>query len=141
VVNKPILRPDQVEMVARINREILADRSRGLAVCPTGYGKTVVTGAVIAEAVARGGKALVLSHRREITTQTSRKLVDAGVIDHGIVQSGLAAAKLADREIVQLQARVLPPGDLGIDEGFAMAVWRLNLWRGGPKPPSRSRPQ
>jgi superfamily II DNA or RNA helicase len=103
MVNKPILRPYQAEFVTRIIREILAERSRGLGVLPTGAGKTVIAGAVIAEAVARDGKAVVLSPRREITSQTSRKLVDAGLIDHGIIQAGFPTRPSAPVQVASIQ--------------------------------------
>ena len=58
-----------------------------LYVLPTGGGKTVVASALINRAVERGQRVLVLTHRREILMQTSRKLG----IDHGLIQAGLTA--------------------------------------------------
>src|SRR5690606_8666842 len=71
----------------RFNAEVSAGRRRVLLVAPTGAGKTVIAGAVIGEAVARGQSVLVLAHRRELIRQTSAKLHAIG-IDHGIIQAG-----------------------------------------------------
>jgi superfamily II DNA or RNA helicase len=63
-----------------------------------------------------------LSHRREITTQTSRKLLDAGVIDHGILQAGFRAGPSAPVQVASIQSlharamrartNELPPAEL-----------------------------
>jgi hypothetical protein len=49
----------------------------------------------------------------------------------------VVARRLSDNEIVRLQVHVLPDGDVGIDEGYAAGVWRLNLWK---LPPREKRP-
>jgi DNA repair protein RadD len=56
-----------------------------LYVLPTGGGKTVVAATIINRAVERGERVLVLTHRREILMQTSKRLG----IDHGLIQAGL----------------------------------------------------
>ena len=63
-----------------------------LYVLPTGGGKTVVAAAIVQRAAERGQRVLIISHRlishrREIIRQTSRKLL----IDHGLIQAGLNA--------------------------------------------------
>lgn len=52
-----------------------------LYVLPTGGGKTVVAAAIVQRAAERGQRVLIISHRREIIRQTSRKLL----IDHGLI--------------------------------------------------------
>jgi DNA repair protein RadD len=93
----------QAEIVGRIYQEIIADRRRGIVISPTGSGKTVIAGAVIAAAVDRGERALILSHRREITIQTSRKLWAAGVQDHGILQAGFSPLPSAPVQVASIQ--------------------------------------
>jgi superfamily II DNA or RNA helicase len=70
-----VLREYQQEAVAAVR----AAESRGvkklLAVLPTGGGKTVIFGSLIAETVANGGTALVLAHRDELLSQAREKLV------------------------------------------------------------------
>jgi superfamily II DNA or RNA helicase len=61
---------------------------RVLAVSPTGSGKTIVAVELIRRTVARGGRALFVDHRREITRQTCDKLWRAGGLDAGVIQAG-----------------------------------------------------
>ena len=81
------LRPYQQDVIARIGAEVEAGRRRVLLVAPTGSGKTVIAGAVVANAVGQQKQVLVLAHRRELIQQTSVKLHAVGV-DHGIIQAG-----------------------------------------------------
>ena len=78
------LRDYQIKGVAEIESAINAGKDP-LYVLPTGGGKTVVAAAIIHRAVERGQRVLVLTHRREILNQTSRKLN----VDHGLIQAGL----------------------------------------------------
>jgi superfamily II DNA or RNA helicase len=81
------LRPYQTDVISRIWAAIDAAKRRILLVAPTGSGKTVIAGAIGADAVARGLRVLFLAHRRELIGQASRKLHAAGV-DHGIILPG-----------------------------------------------------
>jgi len=81
------LRPYQIQVVARIEAEVGAGRRRILLAAPTGSGKTVIAGEVIATRVKLGGRVLFLAHRRELIQQVSAKLWDVG-IKHGIIQAG-----------------------------------------------------
>jgi superfamily II DNA or RNA helicase len=74
----------QIEAVEQIEAAIAAGRSP-LYVLPTGAGKTVIAAEIVERAVERGKRVLILTHRREILQQTSRKLN----IDHGLLQAGL----------------------------------------------------
>jgi len=96
---------------------------------PTGSGKTVMARKAIARFLADGGgNALFVSHRREITRQTSKKLTDIG-IHHGIIQAGMEDlarpyAKVQVASIDTLLSRAIrgstmplpPAGLLTIDE-------------------------
>ena len=80
------LRPYQLEVVERV--EVLLDTTaRPLIVAPTGSGKTVIAAELINRVVAKGGRVLVVAHRREIIRQTADKLIDAGLTP-GIVLAG-----------------------------------------------------
>src|SRR4051794_13333003 len=83
----PELRPYQTDVIARLGAVIAAGHRRPLLVAPTGSGKTGIIAAVIAEAVEKGRRVLVIAHRREIVAQTVAKLYAAGV-DAGVVQAG-----------------------------------------------------
>src|SRR5262245_38228674 len=80
------LRPYQAGIVARIEG-LLGTAARPLIVAPTGSGKTIIAAEIINRVVARGGRVLVIAHRREIITQTRDKLIAAGVTP-GIVLAG-----------------------------------------------------
>ena len=117
----PLLRDYQLDVVRRIEGEIVAGRRRLCLVAPTGSGKTVIAAAIIRKAVARGEKVVFVGHRRELTEQTSRKLHDQGV-DHGIIQAGFPTRPGASTQVCTIQtlharavrsrAIELPPADL-----------------------------
>jgi superfamily II DNA or RNA helicase len=101
-------------------------KRRIVLVAPTGAGKTIIGANIIRSFVRTAKSALVLSHRREIISHTSKKLRAAG-ISHGIIQAGFPGRPF---ELVQvasiatLHARAvrsdrmdMPPADLlWIDE-------------------------
>ena len=74
------LREYQLRDVERIEKA-----NNPLYVLPTGGGKTVVATSLTERAVDRGERVLMLTHRREILGQTSRKMP----FDHGLIQAGL----------------------------------------------------
>src|SRR5436190_16146417 len=80
-------------------RDRIADQlgcNDGLAAAgrPTGSGKTVIAAELIRDAVAQGKRVLFLVHRRELVSQSARKLYDAG-IDPGIILAGGPEMRLA----------------------------------------------
>ena len=82
-----ILRDYQQDAVAAV-RQAYARACRAPLLCsPTGSGKTVIFGFVAMNAVARGGRVLILAHRKELIRQTSATLADFGV-DHGLIVPG-----------------------------------------------------
>jgi DNA repair protein RadD len=117
----PSLRPYQSEVIARYNAEVAAGRRRCLMVAPTGAGKTVIAGAIVAAAASTGGRVLFLAHRRELVQQASAKLHAVGV-DHGIIQAGFPTRpgeRVQIASIQTLHARAvrsnrieMPPADL-----------------------------
>jgi len=56
-------------------------------VMPTGTGKTVVAAMVMRDAIAKGLRCLIVSHTREIVTQTARRFTEAG-IPSGLILAG-----------------------------------------------------
>jgi DNA repair protein RadD len=83
----PVLRPYQTDFVAEFDRTVAAGTRRILGVAPTGGGKTVIFAEIIRCFVSRYKPVLVLTHRREIIGQTSKKLGDLD-IPHGIIMAG-----------------------------------------------------
>lgn len=118
----PVLRDYQRAVVARLVPEIAA-RRRALLVATTGSGKTVIAGAIVADAARHRQRVLFLAHRRELIVQASRKMHAAGV-DHGIIQAGFPMRPAEAVQIASIQtlhARAvrgskveLPPADIVI---------------------------
>jgi DNA repair protein RadD len=81
------LRQYQVEVINTYNDRVAAGVKRIIMVAPTGSGKTVIGAEIIRTAARAAKNVMVLAHRREIISQTSQKLHDAG-ISHGIIQAG-----------------------------------------------------
>jgi DNA repair protein RadD len=129
------LRPYQVDTIEKCRHQVSEGNRRIIAVAPTGAGKTIIGTRIIQGAVAKGKRALVLAHTREIIAQTSDKLAAEGV-DHGIVQAGFQTrdASVQVATVQTLWARAmrsrlmeLPAADLLIvDECHhsTAATWR-----------------
>ena len=86
-MSAPELRPYQVDVIERVRAEIAAGHRRILLVAPTGSGKTVIAGAMIAKTIARGHRAMFCAHRRELVQQAANKLDDIG-FDAGVILPG-----------------------------------------------------
>lgn len=130
-----MMRPYQTDAVAAFRAAVEAGKRRLLLVAPTGSGKTVIGADIIRQIVAVGERALVLAHRREIVTQTSRKLFELD-IDHGTIQAGLpthpAAVQVASVQTLHVRAIrgskiELPPADLLVVDECHHAT--ANTWR------------
>lgn len=80
------LRDYQDRAVAEIRAALLSHK-RVLFQLPTGGGKTVIFAFVAQRVVARGRRAVVLAHRREIVEQISKTLRSFGVA-HGVIAPG-----------------------------------------------------
>jgi superfamily II DNA or RNA helicase len=83
-----VLRPYQIEIIDKL--VVATGQRRPICVAPTGAGKTIIAASLIQEAARKGSSVLVLAHRREIITQTVRKLYDLEV-ECGIIAAGLSA--------------------------------------------------
>ena len=116
-----ILRSYQDTAVADFERAVAAGQRRILLVAPTASGKTVIFSDIIKHYVEQYCSVLVISHRREIIGQTSKKLAANGVA-HGIIQAGIdprPMARVQVASIATLHVRAvrnkimpLPPADL-----------------------------
>jgi DNA repair protein RadD len=117
------LRPYQTDITTEYERTIEAGRKHIMLVAPTGSGKTIIAAEIIKQAIERHQSVLVLAHRREIITHTSRKFHDHG-IQHGVVQAGLekllrpmesvqvASVQTLWVRAVRSEAMPLPPANL-----------------------------
>ena len=74
------LRPYQQDLLKQTQDALAADANARLMLqLPTGGGKTVIAGALLAAWLRDGRKAVWLTHRKELADQTCRMLTDAGV--------------------------------------------------------------
>jgi superfamily II DNA or RNA helicase len=115
------LRDYQERAIADFEREVAGGKRRIMLVAPTASGKTVIFSAITGTYVERHKSVLVISHRREIITQTSKKLTANGIA-HGIIQAGFDPRPMARVQIASIQtlwvrgvrskAMRLPPADL-----------------------------
>lgn len=121
-VTRPALRPYQQQAIDDIRATVRGGARRIVCVAPTGSGKTVQFASIVASRVARGGRVLVVAHRRELVRQAASHLAKNGLDDVRIFLGGtslgnpqapvsvaavqtLAADRWADR---------CPPADLVI---------------------------
>jgi superfamily II DNA or RNA helicase len=133
------LRPYQQEAINNLRAAFRNGAKAPLLVAPTGAGKTVIFSAIAAATAAKGRNGLILVHRRELVTQASRKLTDAGVA-HGIIAAGMdganASIQVASVQtlIRRLQKITTPPDLIIIDEAHHAAAgsWQaiINHWPG-----------
>ena len=74
------LRPYQENLLRQLQLGLAAEpEGRLMLQLPTGGGKTVIAGALLADWLRDGRKAVWLTHRKELAEQTRRMLTDAGV--------------------------------------------------------------
>jgi DNA repair protein RadD len=122
----PELRPYQRDVIAEFHKRIEDGARQIMLVAPTGSGKTVIGADIIRTKAHAMRPVMVVAHRREIITQTSRKLHAANVA-HGIIQAGFPTRPLELVQVASIQtlwtramhreSMGLPPADLlWIDE-------------------------
>lgn len=87
----PNLRKCQYELKDSI-KSTLKNHNQIIAVAPTGFGKTIVIGDIVLNAIKRGHRVLILVHREEILYQTIKKLIMFG-IEPGIIQGKMPITK------------------------------------------------
>jgi hypothetical protein len=119
------LRPYQIDAVHRLDAVVAGGARRVLVVAPTGAGKSVITGYIIARTVAGGQRVLVVAHRRELIHQLYAKVIASGIAE---AQVGVLMASDGRRRPVApvqvasidtLRYRSKPPADVVIvDECF-----------------------
>ena len=74
------LRPYQRDLLQQVQTALAADtKARVMMQLPTGGGKTIIAGALLADWFTGGRKAVWLTHRRELAEQTCRMLTGAHI--------------------------------------------------------------
>jgi len=94
------LRPYQQSLIDDIRDQIKAGKKRILVVCPTGGGKTVVSGFIAHNTVRRGGRAFFNVHRDFLLSQTSLTFQRLDII-HSFIASSISK-KIDDTVSTQL---------------------------------------
>ena len=76
------LRPYQQELVRKVQHALASDDGpkRVMMQLPTGGGKTRIAGALLADWLADGSKAVWMTHRKELSEQTRDRLTEDGVL-------------------------------------------------------------
>ncbi|MEO1018336.1 MAG: DEAD/DEAH box helicase [Pseudomonadota bacterium] len=85
------LRPYQRSAVDEIRKRLLNGAASVLLALSTGAGKTVIFSYIVASAIAKGKRVLILVHRRELLEQIGAAL-DAFDAQHGIIARGHKAS-------------------------------------------------
>jgi DNA repair protein RadD len=111
-----ILRPQQVDLLAEIEREIADGRRRIIAQAPTGYGKTVVAAALAQKIQSEGKRALFTVPALSLIDQTVERFYAEGVRDVGVIQANHILTNYSRpiqvASVQTLQRRRVPPADL-----------------------------
>jgi superfamily II DNA or RNA helicase len=130
-----LLRPYQERGVADIRRCFGRSVRSVLYQSPTGSGKTVLFAFIVAGAMARGNKVVIIGHRDEIVRQVSAALVELDVA-HGIVAAGYdktpAPVQIANiATLVRRLDQLEPPDFIVTDEAHhaVAGMWRTILAR------------
>jgi DNA repair protein RadD len=89
------LRLYQQTAINEVRRLIVHGKRRVLLCLPTGGGKTLTSGAIIAGAVAKGSRVLFVAHRKELIDQAATALYRLGVHPVGIIRAGDKRRNLA----------------------------------------------
>ena len=74
------LRPYQQDLLRQVQDALDANfKARVMMQLPTGGGKTIIAGALLADWLTDGRKAVWLTHRKELADQTCKMLTDAHI--------------------------------------------------------------
>jgi DNA repair protein RadD len=130
--NTPQLRDYQQEGVNEIRAQFARGINRVCFQLPTGGGKTITFAYIIAAAVAKGSRVLIIVHRIELIEQIAATLARFGV-PYGIIAAGCPATPDAPVQVASVQT--LANRDVGdfnfvvVDEAHhaVAASWRTVL--------------
>lgn len=100
------LRDYQQDLVDRVQAEWSAGNKRVLMQLPTGGGKSVIFGAIAAQAVKEGKRVLAIAHREELVIQGQTHLSRQSGVDVGIIKAGYAPEPLYQVQMASVQSLV-----------------------------------
>lgn len=136
------LRPHQTIMLDRLRGSLMTGHRRPMVQAPTGAGKTVLAGAIVKGARAKGKRVLFVVPAISLIDQTVRSFYAEGIRDIGVIQGNHpmtnAAAAVQVASIQTLQRREIPPFDIVVvDEAHRwfemLGQWMAaSSWQGVP---------
>lgn len=97
-----ILRDYQTEAVAKLRESIATGHKAPILCAVTGFGKSVVIGAIAHSAHAKGKRVVVVAHRKELVIQNARKVELHGA-KCGIIMAGHAPDATAEIHSASIQ--------------------------------------
>ena len=110
------LRPHQVVMLDRLRSSLIAGFRRPMVQAPTGSGKTVLAGAIVKGARAKGKRVLFVVPAISLIDQTVRSFWAEGITDIGVIQGQhpmtRPEAPVQVASVQTLQRRAIPPFDV-----------------------------
>jgi superfamily II DNA or RNA helicase len=112
--NKIALRPYQEAAITAVRREFVTGRKGTLLVMATGLGKTITFGMIARQVIEKGGRPLILAHRKELISQAVNKLDLLGV--------------QAEVERAEMRARALYEPDAVVATVQTLKGDRLKSW-------------
>ena len=81
------LRPQQKHLIDQIDQAIKAGCRRIMVKAPTGYGKTIVAGAIAGKTLDAGKRMIFTVLALSLIDQTVEKFYSQGVYDIGVIQA------------------------------------------------------
>src|SRR6516164_3949750 len=128
-----LLRPYQERDVGELRQRFGRGVRRVCYQAPTGSGKTVLFAFIVAGAMARGNRTVIIGHRDEIVRQVSAALVELDVA-HGIIAAGYERTKAPVQvanvaTLVRRLEEVEAPDLIVVDEAHhsVAGMWRKIL--------------
>jgi DNA repair protein RadD len=111
-----VLNPLQIESIERLRAALRAGYRRPLLQAPTGFGKTVVAGAIVQAALDKGRRVIVTVPALELIDQTVKAFGEEGILNVGVIQAQHlltnAEAPVQIASVQTLERRTIPKADL-----------------------------
>jgi superfamily II DNA or RNA helicase len=115
-MSRPILRPQQARLIDELGKTIVGGCNRVVVQAPTGFGKTVIAGAIAGDALDHGKRVIFTVPALSLIDQTVEKFYAQGIYDIGVIQANHPLTNYSRRiqiaSVQTLQRRKIPPADI-----------------------------